>query len=184
MKMLNIGLRLTLLGVLSVVSMSAYAESTSGQPQIYIGGGIGAGRINGEDFTNSNGDISENRVSWKAQAGLKFNPILSIEAQYIDFGAANRNSDRVKATGWTAGAILDLPTGIFITPYAKVGAIRWETDNRFNNISANESGTDLTWGGGVRFNLSDNLDLRAEYERFRMDSTHVDNISATVQFNF
>lgn len=184
MQILKNGLRLTLLSVLSVVSLNAFAERTSDQPQIYVGGGIGADRINGEDFTNSNGDISKKRVSWKAQAGLKFNPVLSIEGQYIDFGAANRNSDRVKATGWTAGAILDLPTGIFITPYAKAGAIRWKTDNRFNNLSANDSGTDFTWGGGVRFHLSDNLDLRAEYERFRLDSTHVDNLAATMQFNF
>lgn len=182
MKLIKHVMPVTLLIALSAVSLSAFAEPV--QPQVYIGGGIGAGRINGEDFTDTDGDIQENRVSWKAQAGIKFNPVVSIEAQYIDFGAANRNSDRVKATGWTAGVIADIPTGIFITPYAKAGAIRWETDNVFNNISVNDEGTDFTWGGGVRFQLSDNLDLRAEYERFRMDSTHVDSMSATLQFNF
>lgn len=176
-------LSLSLLIATSAVSLSAFADNPV-QPQIYVGGGIGADRINGEDFTNSNGDISKKRVSWKAQAGIKFNPVISLEAQYIDFGAANRNSDRVKATGWTAGVIADLPTGIFVTPYVKAGAIRWDTDNRFNNLSNKDHGTDFTWGGGARFKLSDNIDLRAEYERFRLDQTHVDNISATMQFNF
>lgn len=174
---------LSLLIAMSAVSLNAFADNP-GRPQIYIGGGIGADRINGEDFTNSNGNISKSRVSWKAQAGMKFNPVISVEAQYIDFGAANRNTDRVKATGWTAGVIADLPTGMFITPYAKAGAVRWKTDNRFNNLSRSDHGTDFTWGGGVRFQLSDNIDIRTEYERFRLDQTHVDNLSATLQFNF
>lgn len=183
MKSIKRVLTLSVLLAMSAVSLNAFADNPV-QPQIYIGGGIGADRINGEDFTNSNGDISKKRVSWKAQAGIKFNPVISLEAQYIDFGAANRNSDRVKATGWTGGLVLDIPTGIFITPYAKAGAIRWDTDNRFNNLSNKDHGTNFTWGGGVRFQLSDNIDLRAEYERFRFDQTHVDNIAATMQFNF
>jgi len=174
---------LSVLTAMSAVSLDAFADNPV-QPQVYVGGGIGADRINGEDFTNTNGSISKNRVSWKAQAGIKFNPVVSLEGQYIDFGAANRNTDRVKATGWTAGLVADLPTGTFITPYAKAGAIFWKTDNRFNNISNNDKGTNFTWGGGVRFKLSDNIDLRAEYERFRLDETHVDNLAATVQFNF
>jgi hypothetical protein len=36
----------------------------------------------------------------------------------------------------------------------------------------------------VRFKLAENLDLRTEYERFRMDNTHVDSVNAIMQFNF
>lgn len=174
----------TLLVVMSASSLRAFADDVATGPRAYIGGGAGYGRINGEDFTNSNGDLTKNRVSWKALAGVKFNPVISLEGQYIDFGAANRNSDRVKAKGWTAGLVIDAPISEYVTPYGKVGALFWETDNTFNSISQDNKDTSFAWGAGVRFHLTDNLDLRTEYERFRMDETHVDSASATLQFNF
>ncbi len=175
----------TLLVVMCSSSIRAFADDdSSGRPNIYIGGGAGYGRVNGEDFTNSNGDLTKNRVSWKALAGIKFNPMVSIEGQYIDFGASNRSSDRVKASGWTTDLVLDVPVTPFVTPYAKAGALMWKTDNRFNSISRDDNGTSFTYGAGVRFRLAENLDLRAEYERFRMDQTHVDSASAILQFNF
>lgn len=151
---------------------------------MYLGGGIGYGRMNGEDYTNTSGDLTKNRVSWKALVGMNLNRVASIEGQYIDFGAANRSSDRIQATGWTAGAVLHIPVEGSITPYGKIGALFWETDNRFNNISRDEDGTDLSLGLGIRFMLSPRLALRTEYERFEMDRTDIDNVSINLQLNF
>lgn len=170
------------IAALAGVSVDALAAESAGQP--YIGGGVGYGRMNGEDFTNSNNDLTKSHVSWKALAGFKLNNMLSLEGQYIDFGAANRNSDRIQATGWTAGVVIDFSKSKTITPYAKAGALFWNTDNRFNNISRSEDGTGLTFGLGVRFMLADNLALRTEYERFNMDHTDIDNFSAALQLNF
>lgn len=185
MKRLKPVLTTTLMVVLCSSSVRAFAADTpSSGPQIYIGGGAGYGRVNGEDFTNSNGDLTKNRVSWKALAGFKFNPVVSIEGQYIDFGASNRSSDQVKASGWTADLVIDAPITPIVTPYGKVGALMWKTDSRFNGIGRDNNGTSLAYGAGVRFKLTENLDLRTEYERFKMDSTHVDSASAILQFNF
>lgn len=160
---------------------SVAAENNS---SIYVGGGIGYGRMNGEDFSNSNGDLSKSKTSWKAIIGAKLNDALAMEAQYLDFGAANRNSDRIQATGWTAGITLDLLKNASITPYAKVGALFWETDNRFNGISRSQDGTDLTGGLGLRFAVADRLSIRTEYERFMMDNTDIDSLSVNLQYNF
>ena len=171
-----------------VSAIPAYAASTENtadsHPQFYVGGGVGYGRINGEDFTNSRGDLSESRVSWDAMVGVKFNPIVSLESQYIDFGAANRDSDHIKASGFTANVVLDIPLSKFITPYGKAGALFWKTDKTFNNISRNDNGTGFNYGVGVRFKVTDSVDLRTEYMRYKLDSTHVDNIAANIQFNF
>lgn len=185
MKTLKYKSFLITLCMLGGISVNAAAETGNGAENgAYLGGGIGYGRINGEDYTNTNGDLSKSRVSWKALVGTKVNSILSVEGQYIDFGAANRSSDRIQATGWTAGVVLELPLETSITPYGKIGALFWETDSSFNNISRNEDGTDLTVGLGLRFMLSPHLALRTEYERFEMDNTDIDNLSLNVQFNF
>src|SRR3546814_11298181 len=60
-------------------------------------------------------------------AGYRFTPIFSVEGQYIDFGDAENNSARVEADGWTAALVADIPFK-FIQPYAKAGALFWDTD--------------------------------------------------------
>lgn len=150
----------------------------------YLGAGVGYGRLNGEDFTNTSGDLEKSKVSWKGVVGINLNGPLALEAQYIDFGAANRDNDRIEATGWTAGAVLDFMKEGDIVPYGKLGALWWETDNRFNNISRNDDGVDVTFGVGVRFGLTPNIALRTEYERFMMDDTDVDNFSLNLQYHF
>lgn len=177
--------KLFALTVLSACTIAPFAAAEdAGSQQTYLGGGVGYSKVNGEDFTNVNGDISESQGSWKAIVGVKMSPMLSLEGQFIDFGAANRNTDHVKATAWTAGAVLNVFGENPISPYGKVSALFWETDNFFNNISMNQSGTDLALGIGVRFTFAGRLSLRTEYERFEMDNTQVDNVSAALLLTF
>jgi len=164
----------------SVAADKAYNNGSS----YYLGGGIGYGRMNGEDFTNTNGDLSKSRTSWKALVGVQMNSAVALEAQYLDFGAANRNSDRIQATGWTAGVVLDFFKNSAIAPYGKIGALMWETDDRFNGISRSQDGTDIALGLGLRFAVGDNMAIRTEYERFTMDNTDIDSLSAAFQYNF
>lgn len=154
------------------------------QSYYYFGGGIGYGRMNGADYTNTNGDLSDSNVSWKAMIGARLNSAVSIEVQYLDFGTANRNDDKIQATGWTAGVVLDFFKDAPIAPYAKLGALLWETDHRFNGISRSQDGTDVAAGLGLRFALSDNLGIKTEYERFMMDDTDIDSASVSIQYNF
>lgn len=193
MKAVKPMLHITVLGLLAAVPICASAEAPFGAPQIYLGGGVGYNWLNGQPFKDPNNpdhDFSHTHVTWKALAGIKFTPVLSVEGQYIDFGAHNKNSDNVKAHGWTAGAVLDVPILPIVTPYAKAGAFFWKSDGTFTSNGSvtgtgfNEKGTDFTWGGGVRFNITQSLDLRVEYERFRLDDTHVDNATAALQFTF
>lgn len=171
-----------LLCVLPCISLTSLAAEN--QSYFYLGGGIGYGRMNGEDFTNNNNDLTKNKTSWKAIVGTKMNSMFSLEGQYIDFGAANRDNDRIQATGWTAGVVLDFFKDSPITPYGKVGALLWEADNRFNGISRSDDGADVTAGLGLRFALFDHVAIKTEYERFMMDDTDIDSVSATIQYNF
>lgn len=168
----------------SMAQTSMTTTAAENQSYFYVGGGAGYGRMNGEDFTNNNNDLTKNKVSWKALVGMKMNNMLSVEGQYIDFGAANRDNDRIQATGWTAGVVLDFVQDSSITPYGKIGALMWEADNRFNGISLSDNGTDVTAGLGVRFAVSDRVAIKTEYERFMLDNTDIDSLSATIQYNF
>lgn len=179
-------LPLMMLCALPILAQNSHAadQAYMSKSSFYLGGGIGYSRMNGEDYTNTNGDLSKSKTAWKALVGVKMNDSLAIEAQYLDFGAANRNSDRIQASGYTAGIVLDFFKNAPIAPYAKVGVLIWETDNRFNGISMNEDGNDVTGGLGLRFAVSDNMSVRTEYERFMMDKTDIDSLSVNLQYNF
>ena len=184
------------LGALSAVPLCASAQNYGGgydRPEIYLGGGVGYNRLDGQPFgqsNNSNNGFNDSHATWKGFVGLQVNPYLAVEGQYIDFGAHNDNSDNVKATGWTSDLVLNMPIAPGITPFAKVGAMFWDTDGLFTSYGTPggtgfyNHGTDLTWGGGVNFRVARNVELRAEYERFRLDDAHVDNATIGLKLNF
>ena len=156
----------------------------SADPGLYLGGGVGYNRIEGEDFTGNGDEFEDDRVSYKGIAGLKLGQHLSLEGQYIDFGTAEDGPSRVEADGWTAGAVFELPLTQNFVAYAKGGALFWDAEGRFANVRADDDGTDPFYGVGARFALNRNLALRIEYERFELNDTDIDMASANLLFHF
>lgn len=175
---------LAALGTLAFLPFAASAGGAPDQPGIYLGGGVGYDRIEGEDFTGNGDDLDDSRVAYKGLAGFRLNQIFAIEGQYINFGTAEDGDNRVKADGWTAGAVATLPMFEYVHPYAKAGMLFWDADGRFGGVSASDDGSDFTYGVGARFSMTDNLGLRLEYERFEMSDIDVDMASANIQFDF
>ncbi|WP_028081838.1 porin family protein [Solimonas soli] len=183
------------MGAVVAMPMPALADDLPHrEPGFFIGGGAIYTRVKNEfyesdDFPNQPDDFDDDHVSWKALAGFRFNPVLSIEGQYVDFGDAENNSARAEADGWTAALVADIPLR-YVQPYAKAGALFWNEDAhiRGTNLKASDDGTDFFWGLGVRVPLGEGVDLRAEYERYDLDGdnvdTKIDAASLNLQFNF
>ena len=180
----------------STLPLAAHAQENTPAPGFVSGGGAIYTNIENkfvdQDFPEDDDDFDDDRVSWKALAGFRFNPVLSVEGQYIDFGDAENNGARAEADGWTAAAVVDIPIP-YVQPYAKAGALFWDTDAHVrgplnSTLRASDDGTDFFWGLGVRFNLTENLALRAEYERFELEGdsveSKVDAASLNLQFSF
>ena len=176
---------LTRVAVLAVCAASPFSVSaeTRNSEAFYIGGGIGYERVESEDFTG--GDTFEDeRVSYKGVLGVRANEVVSLEAQYIDFGTAKGGGNRVDAHGVTAGIVLHAPVFTSVHPYGKAGALFWDADSSTLGFNGSDNGTDFTYGAGLRFAASKHMDLRTEYERFELDETDVDNVSVMLQYNF
>jgi len=153
-------------------------------PGFSLGGGAGTNSLNGDDYTGNGNHIDDTQVSYKGLAAMRLNRIVSLEAQYVDFGTAEEGGNRVKAHGVTAGGVFDVPLTRFVHPYGKAGALFWDADGQFSNVRRSDDGTDFTYGGGVRFLLGRHFDVRTEYERFEFNNNDVHTISAMLQFNF
>lgn len=176
-----------------ILPQSAWSQSMSTQHDRdawhegiggFLGGGVGYYRIDEQDFLNEDDDINDDRVSWKAFAGLDFGRIFALELAYIDFGELSEGPAALDATGWTAAGILSLPVTDNFAPYAKAGQLFWDADFTAGDVSLSDDGNDFFYGAGLRFALNDWSDIRLEYERFTMDDTDVDMASVNLQLSF
>lgn len=150
----------------------------------FVGGGAGSNSVNGSDYTGNGNDVDDRQIAYKALAGYRFNPIASLEAQYIDFGTAEGGNNRVKAHGLTLGGTLNAPITTFVHPYAKLEALFWDADDSFNGLQRSDTGTDFAYGAGARLIFGRQINVRGEYERFEFQDTDVHTISAMLQLNF
>lgn len=129
---------------------------------LYLGAAYGMVRVEDSDFDDDN-DFGQ------LFAGFQFLPFLGIEATYYDFGEygnAFANAD-TEATSLAVTGRLPL-TGV-VAVYAAFGPVWWETDVNVGPFSGNYHGKDLRFGTGISFELSPNLDLRAQYDWIDVD---------------
>ena len=178
--------RCALLATLSSMPLPAMADydTDRSHPGLYLGGGAGLNSLNGEDYTAANNDVTDDQVSYKGIVGFRVNSNVSLEAGYVDFGTAQDGNNHVQAHGFTLGGVLEVPALQFVHPYAKAGFLFWDADSQFSAIQQNDTGSDFTYGAGLRFILGDTVDVRTEYDRFEMDRNNVNTISVALQFNF
>lgn len=190
-----------LLGM-TLASSVAMAQSDMGErhgwrfePEFSIGAGYGLTKLKDRDF-------DEDEAAKKAFAVLKFNEYIGVEASYIDFDEAGNDVLELDADGKTLAIIFEAPINPAFSLYAKGGQLWWDADASVDSgivdVSDDYDGDETFWGGGLKFRLAENLDLRVEYERFNFDISRdeidvlqeddidmdVDMISANVQFSF
>jgi opacity protein-like surface antigen len=105
----------------------------------------------------------------------------------------------VDVTGLSLAGLFGLPIGNRFSVYARLGVLDWEADGRgrasgsvpdgsggrtavAEQFVASESGTDVHYGVGGRFRVTDHIALRAEWERYEIADLNV--LSAGLEYGF
>ena len=164
-----------LVGSILGMPSAAVAGADSG---FYIGAGVGDASVKDTDF-----DASDSAYKLFGGYNIGFIPLVdfAVEASYVDFGKPSTSSGRVEVTGLNAFGLAGLsfgPFGIF----AKAGALSWNSDSTFNNVSSSDSGSDPAYGVGARFAIG-SFSVRAEYEVYDLDAD-LDMVSVSGVFTF
>jgi len=130
------------------------------------------------DITCSSDDTD---TGWKIYGGYQFNPNGAIEFGYVDLGKATFSgtdsflgvtSASFETSGLTAALVGTMPVGQNVGLMGKLGLFHWNLDvnassSVFGSGSESASGTDLTFGLGLKFDLSKATGVRMEWERFK-----------------
>jgi opacity protein-like surface antigen len=165
----------------------AHADNEKG---FYVGAGVGQFNVDINDISdvdNAVEKLDDSDTSWKAFAGWRFNPYISLEADYIDFGKPGDNFNatgtsgnyELAVSGFAPYLIGTLPLGP-VELFGKVGYYYYDVDVKVNidqptapDIDSSHSKEDIVYGVGVGITLFEHLNARLEYER--LDSTELDS---------
>ena len=146
----------------------------------YAGASIGQSEV--QDFCDGIPGCDGKDSAWKIFGGYQVNRNFAIELGYTDLGEATVNvsgpggnlNASVESSAWELVGIGSLPVANRFSVYGKLGLYRGEVEGRGAgtvlgvpvNFNEDDSGTDLTFGIGAKFDLTRNLALRGEWQRY------------------
>src|SRR5574340_449887 len=161
----------------------------------YAGLGIGQSH-----YTDVDADSANTRSEgWKAYAGYAFNKYLSVEGGYVNLndmtahtGAVTTNID---TDAWTLGAVVSYPVTDKFSVMGKLGAAYMLADISVTDgvkagffgpdaVTSGDDDYEPNYGVGVSYALLDNLNLRAEWERFDRKDYDIDLVTAGMALKF
>ena len=180
----------TLLALASAGNAAQAAENDSG---FYVGGGVGQFNVKIDDLDDTDNAIQkldDDDTAWKAFVGWRFNPYISLELSYIDFGNPN---GRATASGSSGDYSADLSgfapyvIGSFplgpVEVFGKVGYYFYDVELTADidaplspDFSSESSDEDLVYGFGAGITFFEHLHARLEYEK--IDSDLLDDADA------
>lgn len=158
----------------SLLAFPALAQSPD--TGFYVGGHLGQAeaRDSCNDFNAPGVSCDDKDTAWRVLGGFQFNRHLAIEGAYTDLGEFTASgpggSVSAEARALELTGIGAFPLGNALSVYGKAGVYRGETEGRLDATllsgSAEDSNTDFTFGAGVRFDMTRNVALRAEWQRY------------------
>jgi opacity protein-like surface antigen len=160
----------------AAMAVSAGAVAQQADTGWYVGASIGQSDL----------DVDKD-TAWKATVGYQINKTFSAEVGYTNLGEVSGNvlgiPVDVEATAWEAIGVGKFPVGNQLSVYGLVGIAMVEVEASSGGISASDDSTELTFGVGAQFDVSRNLGVRAQWQRYGADED-IDVISLGVVFKF
>ncbi len=168
------------LALISIVNSVAFAEDTSGG-RWYVGGGLGA--ATGLDlcsafnpgFTTAPGSCDKSEFAGKVYGGYKFNKYLGAEGALVYLGSADANgtflgvpvTSDVYAGGLELAGTGTVPITDQFGILAKLGVLFWGIHSEVGTgFERDENGTSFATGMGLKYDITKNVGIRLEWERF------------------
>jgi len=180
-----------------IASSIAAIGSTCFAENFYAG--IGAGRTSFDnDLCNDveaipgvgPGSCDDSDTAWKLFGGYQFNKNIAVEISYIDLGDFSFDNTVIDidadVDAFAIDAVGILPLNDMFSLHGRAGIARWDLNGDSNilgtTVDFDDNGTDFHYGLGGTFNVTEQIGIRAEWER--IEDVDADIYTANVAFNF
>ncbi len=159
---------------------TARTASAMDAEKIYVGGNVGFSLVNSDVKGFS---LQDNDFAWKVLAGYDFSKNFGAQATYATLGHFTDSPASLELSGWTIEATGKYPLSTQFDAYAKVGGFFWNSTAAAAGVDAGASGTNITGGLGLRYNLDDKYGITGEWQRYASKQA-VDFYSVGFQYRF
>ena len=165
---------LALLAAAGMAMSSAGMAQGKGDMGWYIGATFGQSSVDLEDC-GGGVECDDKDTAWRILGGYQINRNFAVEVGYHDFGTSTQSIPGLatldfKANSFELLAVGMLPINNQFSLYGKAGVYRGEVKATLNILgvsdSTKETNTDLTFGFGAQFNVTRQLGIRAEWQRY------------------
>lgn len=136
-----------ILAAVMALGLVGVAEAQTNDRGMYVGANVGTVLQD------------SSKVSAGAVVGYQYNRFVRTEGTFDQIWYKNGNGQALMAN-----AVLSIPTGTIVTPYALLGA--GVGMNRLNTTTGNTSVALYNVGAGARVAVSQNIDLDLRYRHF------------------
>lgn len=163
-----------------------------------------ANAIFAADGITATTSIDDSDMGWKLFGGYQVNPNFALELGYVDLGeismdvtvtapVAGTASAGIEIDGFALSGLGILPIGDRFGVFGRVGLYAWDGNADMDvtisgvgtvSLSEDADGTDIFFGLGAKYDFTDNLGARVEWERYDIDGDDVDLISGSLVFSF
>lgn len=157
----------------------------------YVGANVGQSDFSRDCFPGFGCDQKD--VGFKIYTGGQLWKILGLELAYINMGKAEVNGGPLRAQGANLSLVANLPIGSVFSVFGKFGGTYGWTQEEPSSLAVgsrrgSERGFNRSFGGGLSFDVSSNLQILAEWERHRFafisGDRDIDLISGGVRYKF
>lgn len=180
--------------VLLATAMIGSSVHAAEQNRFFVEAGVGMSSAD-TGINGSGVSVDEDDVFFSIGAGYGFNNMFAMEAGYIDLGEVKVSvpASAYTATGSADGFYFGPRLTLEITPqfdaYGRVGVLAWDAEVKDSNgFSASDDGTDVYFGIGAAYKISDQVSLGADWTRYTFKSDgedlDVDTFGAKLKFYF
>ena len=178
------------LAIISIVFLAIAPLTAAADGRVYVGVSVGSASLS-EDFDGF--DVDADSTAIRLVAGWQFNDYFSIEGGYQNFGDFEQSFDidgenvkiSLKADGFTLGITGTAPLGEKFALFGRIGSFFWDGDAAINNVTqATPEDTNLYFGFGAKYALSDRFSLLADWSRFELEDSQSGVTSLGIVFSF
>lgn len=158
---------------LSAAAFALPAAAQTSMSKFYAGATLGQSTAKDacNDLAGTGISCDDSDTAFKIFGGYQINRNFAAELGYADLGKVKAEAlgltEEVKSTAWDLSLIGSYPINEQFSVFGRLGFYMADVKDDTNfGFSASNSNSDLTYGLGARYDVTQNLGLRAEWQRY------------------
>lgn len=169
--------------VVALAAGSLASLPVRADPNVYGGMGLGLFRAEVDVASFAASNVATNKddsTAFRVFGGYNITRGLAVELGWnklhgtkaIVSGGAEAGNHKLDNDGFDLSAVGTMSLGKYFSLFGRLGLYSWDAEdtNTTTRVSKSDSGTDILYGGGLRFDLTKNIGFRAEYDVYDVDA--------------